>query len=103
MGLQRCSFNLLFLPVDACRHSLRFDCAALLLSPLSPQAVDIMVALTGSEEVPVKKLLLWLEMARQELPDPAGKITLQAWTKVLQNLSTGHSSNSGFSKNKFAM
>jgi hypothetical protein len=52
-----------------------------------------MEALTGSEEVPIKKLLLWLEMARQELPDPAAKITLQAWTKVLQNL--GHSSSSG--------
>lgn len=65
------------------------------------QAVDIMVALTGSEDVPVKKLLLWLEMARQELPDPAGKITLQAWTKVLQNLSTGHGSSSGFSKSRF--
>jgi hypothetical protein len=70
---------------------------------LEPQAVDIMVALTGSEDVPVKKLLLWLEMARQELPDPAGKIDLQAWTKVLQNLSTGHSSSSGFSKSRFAM
>lgn len=54
------------------------------------QAVDIMVTLTGSEEVPIKKLLLWLEMARQELPDPCqGKISLQSWTKVLQNLGTG--------------
>lgn len=61
------------------------------------QAVDIMVTLTGSEEVPIKKLLLWLEMARQELPDPSqGKISLQAWTKVLQNLGTGHSSSSRF-------
>jgi hypothetical protein len=69
--------------------------------PVCHQAVDVMVALTGSEDVPVKKLLLWLEMARQELPDPDSKITLQAWTKVLQNLSTGHSSSSGFSKSKF--
>lgn len=68
---------------------------------LCHQAVDVMVALTGSEDIPVKKLLLWLEMARQELPDPDSKITLQAWTKVLQNLSTGHSSSSGFSKSKF--
>jgi hypothetical protein len=60
-----------------------------------------MIALTGSEDVPIKKLLLWLEMARQELPDPAGKISLHAWTKVLQNLSTGQSS--GFSKSSFAM
>lgn len=65
------------------------------------QAVDIMVSLTGSEEVPIKKLLLWLEMARQELPDPQGKISLQAWTKVLQNLSAGHDSSSGFSKSRF--
>jgi len=68
---------------------------------LHDQAVDIMVSLTGSEEVPIKKLLLWLEMARQELPDPQGKISLQAWTKVLQNLSAGHDSSSGFSKSRF--
>ena len=60
-----------------------------------------MQVLTGSEEVPIKKLLLWLEMARQELPDGAGKITLDAWTKVLQNLTTGHGSSSGFSKSRF--
>lgn len=57
-----------------------------------------MVALTGSEEVPIKKLLLWLEMARQELADPAGgdKVTLQAWTKVLQNLGGQRSKSSRF-------
>jgi hypothetical protein len=61
------------------------------------QAVDIMVTLTGSEEVPIKKLLLWVEMARQELEDPSqGKIPLQSWTKVLQNLGTGHGSSSRY-------
>lgn len=60
-----------------------------------------MVALTGTEDVPIKKLLLWLEMARQEPGDGSGKVTLQAWTKVLQNLTTGHSSSSGFSKSRF--
>jgi hypothetical protein len=65
-----------------------------LLLPFAPcQAVEVMEALTGSEEVPIKKLLLWLEMARQELPDPAAKVALQAWTKVLQNL--GHGSSRG--------
>jgi hypothetical protein len=38
--------------------------------------------------VPIKKLLLWLEMARQSLPDPGAPIPLAAWTTVLQDLSS---------------
>jgi hypothetical protein len=41
-----------------------------------------------SKEVPIKKLLLWLEMARQSLPDPGARIPLDAWTTVLQDLSS---------------
>lgn len=38
--------------------------------------------------VPVKKLLLWLEMARQELDEPCAKIPLASWQKVLRDLSS---------------
>jgi hypothetical protein len=53
-----------------------------------------MTSLSGSTMVPMKKLLLWLEMARQELQsnDPStsssSKIPLAAWTKVLRDLSS---------------
>jgi hypothetical protein len=53
----------------------------------SRQAVDTLTTYCG-KEVPIKKLLLWLEMARQELPDPTAKIPLAAWRTVLQDLSS---------------
>ncbi|KIZ04943.1 vesicle-fusing ATPase [Monoraphidium neglectum] len=52
-----------------------------------PEAVDALGTYCG-KEVPIKKLLLWLEMARQELPDPTAKIPLAAWQTVLQDLSS---------------
>jgi hypothetical protein len=36
--------------------------------------------------VPIKKLLLWLEMARQEVPQ-GQKLSLQKWEQVLRDLS----------------
>jgi vesicle-fusing ATPase len=58
--------------------------------PTPTQAVEAMSSLVGSSMVPLKKLLLWLEMARQQLPDDAagGKIPLSAWMKVLRDLSS---------------
>eukprot|EP00879_Flechtneria_rotunda_P013941 GHRR01014560.1.p1 GENE.GHRR01014560.1~~GHRR01014560.1.p1 ORF type:complete len:485 (+),score=178.54 GHRR01014560.1:1437-2891(+) len=52
-----------------------------------PAAVEAMTTLCGSV-VPMKKLLLWLEMARQELQEANSKIPLSAWQKVLQDLSS---------------
>ncbi|KAF6256958.1 N-ethylmaleimide sensitive fusion protein [Scenedesmus sp. NREL 46B-D3] len=52
------------------------------------QAVETLVSLCGSAVVPVKKLLLWMEMARQELAEPNGPIPLEAWEKVLRDLSS---------------
>jgi hypothetical protein len=52
------------------------------------QAVETLVSLCGSAVVPVKKLLLWMEMARQELAEPNGPIPLEAWQKVLRDLSS---------------
>jgi len=49
--------------------------------------VETMSALCGNV-VPIKKLLLWMEMARQELLDPTSKIPLEAWQKVLRDLSS---------------
>jgi vesicle-fusing ATPase len=57
------------------------------LSTCPRQAVDALGTYCG-KEVPIKKLLLWLEMARQELPDPTAKIPLAAWQTVLQDLSS---------------
>jgi hypothetical protein len=54
----------------------------------TPQAVETLVSLCGSAVVPVKKLLLWMEMARQELAEPNGPIPLEAWQKVLRDLSS---------------
>lgn len=51
------------------------------------QAVDTMTSLCGAV-VPIKKLLLWLEMARQDLAEPNGTTPLAAWEKVLQDLSS---------------
>ncbi len=52
-----------------------------------PQAVDTLSSFCG-KVVPIKKLLLWVEMARQALPEGAGKIPLAAWHTVLQDLSS---------------
>ncbi|GBF95528.1 hypothetical protein Rsub_08509 [Raphidocelis subcapitata] len=52
-----------------------------------PAAVDILAKYCG-RDVPIKKLLLWLEMARQELPEQGGRVPLEAWQAVLQDLSS---------------
>jgi hypothetical protein len=57
------------------------------LPPRPTQAVDTLARYCG-REVPIKRLLLWLEMARQSLPDPAARIPLPAWQAVLQDLSS---------------
>jgi hypothetical protein len=68
---------------------LMLPCAAVVvLSAFTPQAVETLVSLCGSAVVPVKKLLLWMEMARQELAEPNGPIPLEAWQKVLRDLSS---------------
>lgn len=54
---------------------------------LTPQAVDTLSAFCG-KVVPIKKLLLWIEMARQGLGGPRDKIPLAAWHTVLQDLSS---------------
>ena len=51
------------------------------------QAVDALTTMCG-KVVPVKKLLLWLEMARQDLPPGTKKIPLMQWHKVLRDLSS---------------
>lgn len=61
--------------------------AAVGASAAAVQAVDTMAGLCGNV-VPMKKLLLWMEMARQELAEPNGTIPLEAWQKVLQDLSS---------------
>jgi vesicle-fusing ATPase len=59
----------------------------------APRALAALERYCG-REVPVKKLLLWLEMARQALPDGGGsgggggKIPLDTWEAVLQDLSS---------------
>lgn len=55
--------------------------------PPALQAVDALSTYCGSS-APIKKLLLWLEMARQALPDPGARIPLAAWQAVLQDLSS---------------
>eukprot|EP00877_Chromochloris_zofingiensis_P012938 jgi/Chrzof1/7899/Cz02g40140.t1 len=52
-----------------------------------PEAVDALTTFCG-KVVPMKKLLLWLEMARQDLPEPSAKIPLSKWQQVLQDLSS---------------
>lgn len=49
--------------------------------------MDTLATFCG-KTVPIKKLLLWVEMARQALPEGAGKIPLAAWHTVLQDLSS---------------
>jgi vesicle-fusing ATPase len=49
------------------------------------QAVDALTTLCG-KSVPMKKLLLWLEMARQEAD--GATIPLRRWQAVLQDLSS---------------
>lgn len=49
-----------------------------------PEAVEALTS-TTSKLVPIKKLLLWLEIARQDVP--AGqKIPLSKWKQVLSDL-----------------
>lgn len=53
-----------------------------------PQAVDALTTLCG-KVVPLKKLLLWLEMARQDLEGgPGTAIPLHRWQQTLQDLSS---------------
>jgi vesicle-fusing ATPase len=50
-----------------------------------PDAVEALTS-TTSKLVPIKKLLLWLEMAKQGL-EPGQKIPLPVWRQVLADLS----------------
>ncbi|KAG2433336.1 hypothetical protein HXX76_008400 [Chlamydomonas incerta] len=50
-----------------------------------PQAVDLLTSI-HSKVVPMKKLLLWVEMARQDVPE-GQKIPLARWEQVLRDLS----------------
>lgn len=49
--------------------------------------MDSLATLHG-KVVPIKKLLLWVEMARQELPPGTTKIPLARWNAVLRDLSS---------------
>lgn len=73
------------------QHSLTrcFQATPLTLAMPRPmlQAVSIMNDYCGNV-VPIKKVLLWLEMARQELDEPTSFIPLPAWDKVLRDLSS---------------
>jgi len=51
-----------------------------------PGAVERLTSICG-KEIPLKKLLLWLEMARQEVA-PAQRISLERWEQTLQDLSS---------------
>ncbi|KXZ46923.1 hypothetical protein GPECTOR_39g417 [Gonium pectorale] len=50
-----------------------------------PQAVDLLTTISA-KVVPIKKLLLWTEMARQEVAD-GQKISLARWEQALRDLS----------------
>ncbi|GLI63735.1 hypothetical protein VaNZ11_006800 [Volvox africanus] len=50
-----------------------------------PEAVNLLTTIS-SEVVPIKKLLLWVDMARQGVQD-GQKISLQQWEEVLRKLS----------------
>lgn len=51
-----------------------------------PDAVEYLTSIT-SKQVPIKKLLLWLELARQDV-QPGEKIPLDKWQTVLRDLSS---------------
>lgn len=51
-----------------------------------PVAVERLTSICG-QEVPLKKLLLWLEMARQEVA-PGQRICLERWEQTLEHLSS---------------
>ncbi|KAG2487773.1 hypothetical protein HYH03_013618 [Edaphochlamys debaryana] len=50
-----------------------------------PSAVDLLTSICA-KVVPMKKLLLWVEMARQDVPE-GHKLTLQKWEQALRDLS----------------
>lgn len=50
-----------------------------------PEAVEALTS-TTSKLVPIKKLLLWLEMAKQDI-QPGAKIPMATWRSVLTDLS----------------
>ena len=50
-----------------------------------PEAVEALTSAT-SKLVPIKKLLLWLEMAKQDVA-PGQRIPLARWRQVLSDLS----------------
>ncbi len=50
-------------------------------------AVEALTTLYG-KLVPMQKLPLWRDMARQDLPNGATNIPLQKWQQVLQDLSS---------------
>ena len=50
-----------------------------------PEAVEALTS-TTSKHVPIKKLMLWLEVAKQDVA-PGQKIPLDRWRQVLSDLS----------------
>jgi vesicle-fusing ATPase len=53
-----------------------------------PAAVEALTSATGKSVVPIKKLLLWLDVAKQDSQDsPGQKVTVAKWRQVLSDLS----------------
>ena len=50
-----------------------------------PDAVEILTSHCG-KTVPIKKLLLWIELAKQNV-EPGQKIPLERWQETLRDLS----------------
>ncbi|GLC36429.1 hypothetical protein PLESTM_000445600 [Pleodorina starrii] len=51
-----------------------------------PKAVDLLTTFSAKQVVPMKKLLLWLEMARQDVSE-GQKLSLTRWEQALRELS----------------
>lgn len=47
-----------------------------------PAAVDALLAATERLAVPIKSLMLWVEMAKQQV-EPGSRVPLATWSKVL--------------------
>lgn len=53
-----------------------------------PDAVEALAMVTGSSKaVPIKKLLLWVELAKQDV-EPGKRVPLAKWKQVLRDLSS---------------
>ena len=66
------------------------------MSPQVDMALATVLSASKNEfaaEIPIKRLLVLLEMARQgqesEAPAPGGQISLERWTEVIRDLASG--------------